>query len=515
MTEVATNPLFREVVWIIDNWKKLNKELLFDVIYNAPTYYKYWWTRLLLESPEHVIIETALIVFIIWLVFIRRTVDPGKASKNEKLKPEEVQMLLDTWEPEPLVPALTERDQFIVDNSPVITNVNDDYTVQIEGISVPVMNVSSYDFLGLSTDPDVKKATKDALNFYGCGSCGPRGFYGTIDQHLFFEEAIAKFTGVQEAISYSDSASAVSSVIPAFSKKGDFLLVDDMVSEAVRAGINLSRSTVQFFKHNDMEHLRSIMESMAEDDKQMRRDPTQQRRFIVTEGLFRYSGDICPLPEIMALKAQYCYRLILDESLSFGTLGATGRGVTEHFKINIEEVEVLTISMDTVLASVGGLCIGNREVVDHQRLSGAGYCFSASAPPFLSAAAVAALATIEREPQLISDLHKNTQLLYDGLTKGVTGLQIKSDDPTPLIHLELVDPLDSLDKEQMVILRLAKRCLHQGIGVSASKFTPTMSNRPSIMICASSHMTKAMITKIVKVLEKELKAELKELKASR
>ena len=127
--------------------------------------------------------------------------------------------------------------------------------------------------------------------------------------------------GTQEAISYSDGASAISSAIPAFSKKGDLLLVDEAVNEPILTGLNLSRSTVQFFRHNDVADLRSILESIADDDKKKKRDASQQRRFIVVEGLYRNCGDICPLPDILALKEEFCYRLILDESLSFGTLG--------------------------------------------------------------------------------------------------------------------------------------------------------------------------------------------------
>jgi serine palmitoyltransferase len=93
-------------------------------------------------------------------------------------------------------------------------------------------------------------------------------------------------------------------VIPSFSKKGDLILVDECAGEPIISGTFLARSTVQRFKHNDMEDLRTILESIAADDKRLRRDPTQQRRFIIVEGLYRNVGDLCPLPEIVALKNQ-------------------------------------------------------------------------------------------------------------------------------------------------------------------------------------------------------------------
>jgi hypothetical protein len=95
----------------------------------------------------------------------------------------------------------------------------------VRGVNAEVLNLSSFDFYGFSQDDTVRAAARAALEKYGCGSCGPRGFYGTIDQHLKIEDAVARFMGTEEAISYSDGASTVSSTIPAFAKKGDLLLV--------------------------------------------------------------------------------------------------------------------------------------------------------------------------------------------------------------------------------------------------------------------------------------------------
>ena len=195
-------------------------------------------------------------------------------------------------------------------------------------------------------------------------------------------------------------------------------------------GLNLSRSTVQYFKHNDMADLEAILQSIADDDARLKRDVLQQRRFIVVEGIYRNTGDICFLPNILALKERFRYRVILDESLSFGTMGATGRGITEHFGIKVTDVEILTVAMDTALGSVGGLCIGTREVVDHQRLSGAGYCFSASAPPFLSAAACESLSILQNNPDLLKALSKNSQALHKGLS-AVKGMRLLSSEITP------------------------------------------------------------------------------------
>ena len=207
----------------------------------------------------------------------------------------------------------------------------------VRGVPTEVLNLSSFDFLGFSQDETVRVAARSALEKYGCGSCGPRGFYGTIDQHLKIEEAMALFMGTEEAISYSDGAATVSSTIPAFVKKGDLVLCDEACCEPIRMGLKLSRGTVQYFKHNDMEDLESLMQQVADDDIKSRKRNAEgmQRRFVVVEGLYRNTGDLCPLPEIVALKERFCYRLVLDESLSFGTMGGTGRGKSEPHHISL------------------------------------------------------------------------------------------------------------------------------------------------------------------------------------
>ncbi len=114
-----TNPLFQLFVRIFETCKTMNYEQVYDLIINAHKYYPIWWRNLLQEAPEHVLIETSLILFIVWLLFIRRTVDPKKTTKPEKLSDKEIEWLLDTWQPEPLVPVMNEKDQKIADSTMV------------------------------------------------------------------------------------------------------------------------------------------------------------------------------------------------------------------------------------------------------------------------------------------------------------------------------------------------------------------------------------------------------------
>ena len=247
------------------------------------------------------------------------------------------------------------------------------------------------------------------------------------------------------------------------------------------------------------------------------------QRFIIAEGLYRITGDVCPLPEIMKLKEEFFYRLILDESTSFGVMGATGRGVTEHFNIDITEVEVLMISLDTTLCSVGGLCVGTHEVVDHQRLSGAGYCFSAAAPPFLAAAAISALKRLDdKGSSLMVDLNKNAlkmktalrkiknfQVVSDFLAAEVEGNDNDADWNSPVMYFSLIpSPNRSWEEDEEMIHQLCEMCIERGVGVTTLKvntqWLSTLNKelvRPSLRICASTLLKVKEITYAIGVIK--------------
>ena len=198
----TTHPLYDGIISLCISFKSIN---IIDLLFNGPKYYTEWWANLYREAPSHILVETSLVLFILWLLFVRKTVDPAKTEKNPKLSKEEVDMLIETWKPEPLVP--DNIDSVIAKNQaiPIVEGVKGNYA-EIRGVQLPVLNLATFDFLGLSQRNELKAVSQEALEKYGCGSCGPRGFYGTIDQHLNFETAIANFMCTADAISYSDGS---------------------------------------------------------------------------------------------------------------------------------------------------------------------------------------------------------------------------------------------------------------------------------------------------------------------
>jgi serine palmitoyltransferase len=185
--------------------------------------------------------------------------------------------------------------------------------------------------------------------------------------------------------------------VAAFAKRGDLLIVDEGVNKALLVGVTLSRTNVRYFRHNNMRDLRRVLEKTQLQYEACRRWPANQRRFLVVEGLYCKWGTIAPLDEIVKLKEEFFYRLILDDSHGM-TLERFGLQPTVH-------CEILTFSLEYSLGSVGGVTVGCEEVVDHQRLSGAGYCFSASAPPFLSKVCLESIRRLEgRLEEMMNDI---------------------------------------------------------------------------------------------------------------
>ena len=158
-----------------------------------------------------------------------------------------------------------------------------------------VINLASYNFYNFVSNEALKEKAIQTLRTYGVGPCGPPGFYGTQDVHMKTEADVASFLGTPACIIYAQAFSTISSVIPAFSKRGDIIVADKGVNYAIRKGIQISRSMVRWYEHNDMGDLERVLSKIT---KEQARKPLT-RRFIITEGLFETGGDMVDLPKIV------------------------------------------------------------------------------------------------------------------------------------------------------------------------------------------------------------------------
>eukprot|EP00026_Physarum_polycephalum_P007653 Phypoly_transcript_07718.p1 GENE.Phypoly_transcript_07718~~Phypoly_transcript_07718.p1 ORF type:complete len:475 (-),score=73.17 Phypoly_transcript_07718:53-1477(-) len=463
-----------------------------------------------LASPYNIILQ-GLLAMVIAYFFLRRG---GNKGTHEQAKLRDVDEFIAEWTPEPLPTQLSSSQK---------RNLKE-YVISQAGITratvngKEVLHAARCNYLGLSGSPQINKVGEETMRKYGVGSCGPRGFYGTIDTHIFLEHRIAQFLGTEDAILYSSNFCTTSSAIPAFSKRGDIVICDRGVSHAIQTGCVLSRSTIHYFNHNDLADLeRVLIETMPKHPSKL------VRKFLVVEGLYYNYGDICPLKEIMAMKDKYKFRLVLDESHSIGTLGATGRGITELTGVDRREIELLTGNLGHGFAGGGGFCASTKALIYHQRLNGSGYVFSASLPPFLSACAEAAIDILDTTPSLVSDLAANVKLFHTlwhkreqrrtGADAGDLGLAITSIPESPVIHLRLTPSshTKTRDEEEDILESICEHALeHSGVFITRAKYIDEEKFLPpsSIRICLSAAFTPADIEKIVDALCAAVEAKL-------
>lgn len=428
-----------------------------------------WWidgaSGIATEDPYHFAIEIVCILTILFLVF-KRDFNP----KDEvPLSTKEEDAIISVWKPLPLVPE-TEEEK---DTPKWIVESASSRVAVVNGREV--LNFASNNFLGLADREEVKEACRACIDKYGVGSCGPRGFYGSFDVHMDLETQIAQFYGVDEAILYSDGMACVSSVIPAFAKKGDLIICDEGVNYGIQQGIYLSRSKVKWFKHNSMKDLRRILEEVRAEDQKKKK--TLTRRWIIVEGLYQDSGNVCTLDKVVDLKNEFKFRLLVDDSMALGVLGKKGRGSPEHWDMQVvTDIECLVCNLDATLASCGGFCVGDHVIVDHQRLSGAGYVFSASSPPYTATAASVSLGLIESKGKLLcTALRKNVRYARDTLSR-VPQLHLGGDarvSPVITIQLKKTRTGAKNDEEAAALLKqLQLRMFEEGVALRRPQQIP-------------------------------------------
>lgn len=382
------------------------------------------------NDPGRTLLEVILILFAIRTLLQSRTRADNSGKHFIQFDEKEIDELVDEWSPEPLGAPLDEREQAEINNSPVIVGPTGPKPKLSNGKTVT--NLASYNFTGLAGNETIKERSIDTLVRYGLGSCGPPGFYGTQDVHIQLEQDIADFLGTEAAIIYAQAFSTISSVIPAFCKRGDIIVADRGVNFAIQKGLQISRSTIRWYDHNDMKSLEQVLES-TEKERRKKKGPLT-RRFIVTEGIFDHDGAMSDLPKLVELKLKYKYRLILDESLSFGSVGRTGRGLTELYNVPASQVDMLVGSLANGLTACGGFCAGSHIVVNHQRINGTSFVFSAAMPPLLSVAASEGINILRNTPSILTTLQENVRAVRAVLDR-VDCIAIPSHPASPMIHL--------------------------------------------------------------------------------
>ena len=321
--------------------------------------------------------------------------------------------------------------------------------------------VGSNNYLGLAGDPRIHEAMKEAIDIYGSGTCGSRFLNGTLQMYLDLEAQLAEFMQKESALVFSTGYQTNLGIISALVGKNDVILMDRVDHASLIDATRLSFGKVFKFKHNDMEDLERLLQSL----------PEETGKLIVVDGVYSMDGDLADLPVMVRLKEKYGARLFVDDAHGIGVLGEHGRGTVEHFGVN-EGVDLVMCTFSKSFASLGGFVAGDRKVVDYIKHFGRPVIFSASIPPAAAAAAMKALEIIKSEPERRQRLMEIAHRMKSECTK--MGYDTARSE-TPIV------PLVIKDEEKTFELWLALR----EMGVFCTPVIPPAVNPENSMIRTS------------------------------
>ncbi len=288
-----------------------------------------------------------------------------------------------------------------------------------------VLMFGSNAYTGLTGDERIIEAGCRAMRQYGSGCAGSRFLNGTLDLHVQLEKELAAFVGKDEALCFSTGFTVNSGVISQVAGKGDYVICDDRDHASIVDGRRLSFATQLKYRHNDMADLEKCLQ---------RCDPDAVK-LIVVDGVFSMEGDLCKLPEIIALKHKYNATVMVDEAHGLGVFGRQGRGVCDHFGLT-SEVDLIMGTFSKSLASIGGFIAADASVINWLRHTSRTYIFSASATPAATASALEALHIIQKEPERLEALWSVTNYALKRFRE--EGFEI-GDTESPIIPLYVRD----------------------------------------------------------------------------
>lgn len=254
--------------------------------------------------------------------------------------------------------------------------------------------IGSNNYLGLTTHPKVRQAAIDATERYGTSCTGSRFLNGTLELHLELERQLAEFVDMEAALVFSTGYQTNVGTISALVSRGDFVITDRDDHASIIDGCRLSYGEMRRFRHNDMEHLESVLAGLPDD----------RGKLVIVDGVFSMGGDIAPLPEIVPLCKKHGARLMVDDAHSVGVLG-NGRGTAAHFGI-IDEVDLIMGTFSKSFASLGGFIAGAADVIHYIQHYARSLIFSASMPPASTAAVLAALDVVREEPERVARVNQ-------------------------------------------------------------------------------------------------------------
>ena len=267
-----------------------------------------------------------------------------------------------------------------------------------------VVNLSSNNYLGLTTHPRLRERALEAVRQLGVGSGSVRSIAGTMDIHMELERRLAAFKKTEAVVVFQSGFAANAGTVAAVLSKDDVVISDALNHASIIDGARLSRATIKVFPHKDVAAARTIVQEL----------PTGQRKLLITDGVFSMDGDLGALPDLCALAEEYGCIMMVDDAHASGVFGANGRGTIDHFGVH-GRVDIQVGTLSKAMGALGGYVAGSRALIEFLYHRARPFLFSTSHPPAVAAACIAAVDVLEQEPEIIERLWENTRFFKAGL----------------------------------------------------------------------------------------------------
>jgi 8-amino-7-oxononanoate synthase len=318
------------------------------------------------------------------------------------------------------------------------SGVEDPFSLVMEKVLSPTRAIcngrdtillGTYNYMGMTFDPDVIEAGKQALENYGSGTTGSRVLNGTYQGHKECEEALKEFYAMDHAMVFSTGYQANLGIISTIAGKEDYIVLDIDSHASIWDGCSLGNAQIVPFKHNDIQAL----------ENRLRRIPEGAGKLVVLEGVYSMLGDIAPLKEMIAVSKKYGAMVLVDEAHSMGFIGEHGRGVAEAQGV-LDDVDFIIGTFSKSVGTVGGFCVSNHPKFEIMRLVCRPYVFTASLPPSVVATAATSIRKLMHGSNKRAHLWENSKRLHAGLTG--LGFKLGTDEPQSAIVAVIMPDLE-------------------------------------------------------------------------
>ena len=272
-----------------------------------------------------------------------------------------------------------------------------------------VINLSSNNYLGLTSHPKLRKAASAAIRKYGVGAGAVRTIAGTMRIHMDLERQIAKFKRTEACVVFQSGFTANAGTVAAILGKDDLIISDELNHASIIDGCRLSKATIRVFKHKDIADCSKICEETKD---------WAGRKLLITDGVFSMDGDIAPLPALCDLAEKYNCIMMVDDAHSSGVLGRNGRGTIDHLGCH-GRVDIQVGTLSKAIGAMGGYVCGSRDLIEFLYHRARPFLFSTSHPPSVTATCQAAFSLLASSAgaELIGRLWENTRYFQRGLTQ--------------------------------------------------------------------------------------------------